>query len=305
MNIFFIIVLLLLLIIAYNYFTQNKKRSYGPWSIGIYEGNTLFDLQDPKDVSNPVLTGKSVNDIDAKFVADPFMILKDDTFFMFFEAMNRETKQGEIGYAKSQDGKNWHYGKIVIDEKFHVSYPYVFKWKEEYYLIPESHEDFSVRLYKARSFPETWEYQGNLLSGYRYLDPSIFHHEGKWWMFVSTGKNNVLNLYYSYELRTGWKPHPMNPIVKHNGHTARSGGRVTLYKNTLYRLAQDDDPTYGIQVFAFEITMLSENIYEEKIVPETSIVTESSVGWNARGMHHADPHKVGNTWLSTVDGRDK
>ena len=287
---------------AYDHLIQG---TYGPWSIGIYEGHTPFNIADPEEISNPVLTAKDVDDIDARFVADPFMLFKNGKYTMFFEVLNRETNQGDIGYAESEDGKKWDYRKIIIDEKFHLSYPYIFEWDNNYYLIPESHEDFSVRLYKAISFPIKWEYIGNLLSGYRYVDPSIFRYKDKWWMFVSTGKSSVLNLYYSENLLTGWQSHPMNPIVKLDKNISRPGGRVIVYNDKFYRLTQDDDPSYGIQVFAFEITELTEKTYEEKMVSETPVVTKTGNGWNAAGMHHVDPHKVGNKWISVVDGRNK
>jgi len=290
---------------TYNDLTSGIQKKYGPWSIGIYEGTTLFSLADPENISNPILTGKDVNDIDAKFVADPFMLIKDGEYFMFFEVMNRNAGKGEIGYAKSADGKKWNYKKIIIDEKFHLSYPYVFEWNNSYYLIPESTKDLSVRLYKAISFPEKWEYIGNLLSGYNYNDPSIFRYKNKWWMFVGIAGIDVLNLYYSENLLTGWVPHPHNPILKYNKKFSRPGGRVVVNNDKLYRLTQDDDSGYGIQVFAFEITKLSEELYEEKMASKTPIVTKSGIGWNAAGMHHVDPHKVGNEWISVVDGREE
>jgi hypothetical protein len=69
-------------------------------------------------------------------------------------------------------------------------------------------------------------------------------------MFVAAGENNTLNLYYSDDLLRGWKPHPSNPIVKYDKHVSRPGGRVFSYGDRLYRMAPDDDPSYGIQVFA-------------------------------------------------------
>lgn len=281
---------------------QLQKNNNGPWSIGIYEGVTPFDLSDPKDIINPVLTAKDVTDVNAKFVADPFITLKDNKYFMFFEILNRATDQGDIGYAESSDGKKWEYRNIVIDEDFHLSYPHIFEWENNYYLIPESHEDLSVRLYKAESFPDKWEHIGNILNGYHYIDPSIFRHNDKWWLFVSDLNNDVLNLYYSSDLLDGWKSHPMNPIVKLNKNIARPGGRVVSYNNRLYRMTQDDEPRYGIQVFGFEITELTEESYQEQIISEEPIVTQSGKGWNATGMHHVDVQYMGTKWIAAVDG---
>lgn len=223
---------------------------------------------------------------------------------MFFELLDLETNQGDIGYAESEDGIEWKYQGIAIDEPFHLSYPYVFKMDNEYYLIPESTNDLSVRLYRAINFPNEWEYIGNLLSGHHYIDPSIFYYNNKWWLYVYS-HIGILNLYYSDDLLDGWRPHPMNPIVKFNDNIARPGGRVFTYRGRLYRLAQDCDPTYGLQVFAHEIIELTKDHYKEKLALEKPIVTFTGKGWNAGRMHHVDLHKVGEEWITVVDGKDK
>ncbi len=282
---------------------QGKK--YGPWSIGIYTGATPFSLADPEAVSNPILTAGDITDIDAVFVADPFMITRDGTHFLFFEVLNRATDHGDIAYATSTDLKTWQYKNVILDEEFHVSFPFVFEWDAQYYLVPESHEDFSVRLYRATDFPEAWEYVGNLLSGYRYIDTTIFRHDGTWWLFTSTADDNILNLYFSDDLLHGWTPHPMNPIVKLDKRFARPAGRVFTYENSLYRLTQDCEDFYGKQVFAFEITELTRSTYAERLVSPTPLVGPSDTGWNAAGMHHIDLHRTAAGWVGLVDGQSR
>ncbi len=283
------------------YYASNANP--GSWSIGIYEGSDPFTLNDPVNISNPVLTAKDVSDIDASFVADPFMIVENNKSFMFFEVMNINSGKGEIGYAESTNLKDWEYKKIVIDEPFHLSYPYVFKYDDTYYLIPESRDDLSVRLYKAISFPDKWEYVGNLLSGYRYSDPSLLRHNNKWWLFVATG-GDILNLYYSDKLLGEWKPHKLNPIVKFNSKIARPGGRIINIDDKIYRFPQDGSAGYGTQVFAFEITELTESTYSEHIVSEQPVIKKSNKGWNATGMHHVDIHYIENKWVAAVDGKN-
>ncbi len=273
------------------------------WSIGIYEGSSPFDLKPMNDVSNPVLTADDVTDIDAAFVADPFIIFRKGTYYMFFEVQNRKNDQGDIAYAESADGKKWHYRKVIIDEKFHLSYPYVFEWNNDYYMIPESHRDHSVRLYKATEFPDKWEYTGNILSGDEWTDSSIVRYNDKWWLLTSNTKHDVLNIYFSEDLTGGWRPHPQNPVIASNRHIARPGGRVIIYNGKPLRFTQDDDPDYGIQVFAFAITHLSETLYAEKQVSAKPVITKTGNGWNAAGMHHIDLHNMGNRWIAAVDGR--
>ena len=70
---------------------------------------------------------------------------------------------------------------------------------------------------------------------------------------------------------------------------------------TLYRLAQDCYPTYGNQVWAFEVTDISPKTYAEKMV-QTPVVKMTSQGWNGEGMHHVDAHEIGKgKWIAVVD----
>jgi hypothetical protein len=71
----------------------------------------------------------------------------------------------------------------------------------------------------------------------------------------------------------------------------------------IIRYAQDDAPFYGRQVRAFEITTLTTTQYAEREVPESPVLQPSGGGWNAKGMHHIDPHRLDDThWLASVDG---
>src|SRR5205085_3879170 len=107
-------------------------------------------------VINPVLTREDVSDVPAVFVADPFMVRHGRRWFMFFELMNWATWKGEIGLATSDDGLRWHYEEVVLAEPFHLSYPYTFHWEGSVYMVPESQQAGSIRLYRAEDFPGGW-----------------------------------------------------------------------------------------------------------------------------------------------------
>ncbi len=280
-----------------------KIKKETKWSIGIYKGRSPFAFSH-EGVQNPVLTARNVEDISADFVADPFMVYEKNIWYMFFEVMNIETKNGVIGLATSTDGLKWKYEKIVLEEPFHLSYPYVFKWQEEYYMIPETTAVNSVRLYKSIRFPMEWSFVKTLLDNDVYHDPSIFYYADKWWLFAAVRTNGNLCLYYADALTGPWHEHPKNPIVSENPHIARPGGRVLVLNDQLIRYAQDDKPTYGNQVHAFQIIKLATTDYEEKTINENPMLKPSGSGWNKIGMHTIDPHKINeDLWIACVDGR--
>ncbi|NJL52606.1 MAG: hypothetical protein HC930_10995 [Hydrococcus sp. SU_1_0] len=285
--------------------TGNKKER---WAIGIYEGNSPLNFHDSEKINNPVIDRKNITDVRAGFVADPFMLEVEQNWQMFFEVLNQKTQRGEIGLATSQNTIDWTYQKIVITEPFHLSYPYVFQWENEYYLIPESFEANSVRLYKATNFPWEWSFVGNILEGC-FLDTSVFRYADKWWLLAETSphhKFDTLRLYYADDLLGDWIEHPQSPIVEGNAHIARPGGRVVIVDNKIIRYSQDCVPDYGTQVRAFEILELTTTSYREREVDTGLILKPSGIGWNGSGMHHIDPHLIADgKWIACVDGRVK
>ena len=171
-------------------------------------------------------------------------------------------------------------------------------------MILESTEANSIRLYKAVDFPKQWSFYGILLNG-NYVDPSIFSYEDRWWIFAETnpGENDTLSLYYANNLLGPWTEHPKSPIIKGDANIARPGGRVIIFDNRIIRYTQDDDPTYGNQVRAFEITELTTTNYKEKEVSKSPILKASGSGWNSEGIHNIDPHQIyENEWIACVDG---
>lgn len=136
------------------------------WSIGIYSGESPFDISPDADTLNPVLTAADVTDTPAISVADPFLFRDESSWFLFFEVLNSDL-----------DGR-------------------------------------------------------------------------------------------------------------------------------LIRIAQDDDPTYGNGVRAFQVTQLTQSGYEEQEIPGSPHLTGSGRGWNRSGMHHADWIQIRpGKWIAAVDGR--
>jgi hypothetical protein len=277
------------------------------WTIGIYRSNSPFHFNKLQGWINPLFRAEDVKDVNAKFVADPFLIRENDTWNLFFEVYDNDTKQGDLAVATSSNTWMWKYQNVIIDEPFHLSYPYVFKAEDGYYLIPESFEDNSIRLYKADDFPTQWSYVKTLVEGREYVDNSIVFYNNKWWLFSSVTTNDKLYLHYADSLTGPWKEHPQSPIVVDDVHKARPSGRLLVYDGKLYRFTMDIDPPVGThQVMAYEITEITPTSYSEKLAQEAAVVMASGSGWNGQAMHQLDPVQVDdNSWIASVDGFGK
>lgn len=274
------------------------------WAIGIYQGESPLRLAPATHLSNPVLTYHDVTDASAAFIADPFMVKTSDGWFMFFEVFNQASGKGEIGLAVSKNGLDWQYQQIVLRERYHLSYPYVFAWQGQYYMTPETLEAEAIQLYKAVSFPDEWAIAATLIKG-DFADPSIFRFNDKWWFFACSTplKHDTLRLYFADELDGAWTEHPQSPIIEGNERIARPAGRVLMLDDKVIRYAQDCYPMYGTQVRAFEITDLTPTTYNEKECVESPVIKPQASGWNEVGMHHLDAHLMRDgRWIACVDG---
>ena len=297
----------LLLVLAFFTIVPHLDADQGPVPDWNLVGDAPFNLISPPGVSNPVLKASDVTDVSAQFVADPFLFHENNQWYLFFEVLNTGNNRGEIGVAVSNDGLSWHYDRIVLAEQIHLSFPFVFKYLGEYYMMPETAGFNEVRLYKAKNFPYGWQYYTTLVKGRGYADPQIFKLNGTWWLFsgVKYGDPNLGNcfLFYSDNLLTGWVEHPKSPIIVKDLSKSRPGGRSFVFDNgRIIRLVQKNDLSYGEKLRAFEVDVLTKTSYGEHEIAQSPILSKTGDGWNADGMHHFDPWWTGDQWLCSVDG---
>jgi hypothetical protein len=275
------------------------------WSIGIYAGPSPLRLAPAAGAKNPVLSAPDVTDVPARFIADPFMIRVDQIWHMFFEVMNDANNLGEIGHATSPDALTWNYSQIVLREPFHLSYPHVFRWNDDFFMVAETLGANAVRLYRATRFPDQWQCVKDILPGAQ-ADPSTFFFENKWWLFTcpTPYQHDSLRLFFADDPLSPWTEHPLNPLVIGNKSIARPGGRMQILDGRPVRFTQDCFPIYGKQVRAFAIDELTTTTYKEHELPESPVLTPvGGDAWNSSGMHHIDAHQLGpNNWIACVDG---
>jgi len=179
---------------------RRLARRFVPWSIRRWKGRTtpwLIAVQqvgDPlkhrwTDESQLVLTPEELNQLGLAFVADPFALHVDNQWFLFFEQMRRGSSRAEIAMATSSDLRTWHYCGVVLSERFHLSYPYVFESGGAFYLVPEATDSGSVRIYRSSDLAGgKWDLVGALLEGAAFKDSTVVSHEGLYYLFTETSK---------------------------------------------------------------------------------------------------------------------
>ena len=212
-----------------------------------------------------------------RFWADPFPLKVDGKYYIFFEDYMNEKGRAHISVVQVDENGIVDGPTEVLNLDCHLSYPFVFEWQGDYYMIPETSERKVVELYRCVSFPFEWRPEKVLLETNRPLDATLIEVDATWWMFVNLEEEGVavnwdeLHLYYAESLLGPWKPHARNPIVS-DVRSARPAGRLFWSNNVLYRPSQDSSLRYGYATTINKVTELSPVAYNEtevvKILPD-------------------------------------
>lgn len=89
--------------------------------------------------------------------ADPLLYRRSGTRYLFAEAMDLSAGKGRIEVCTLADDGTAGDWQGALEESFHLSFPTVFDWNGETWMIPETGSDHSLRLYRCREFPTGWE----------------------------------------------------------------------------------------------------------------------------------------------------
>jgi hypothetical protein len=200
--------------------------------------------------------------------ADPFLVAGPNGPLLFAEEWVRSRGRARIVVLDRSGDGSLVTARPVLDLDQHVSYPFVFEWQNDWYLLPQRDGE-SLELYRATHFPDSWTWDRTLLAE-RAADATLVGHDGRWWLFTARpgpgGRTaDELHVYIATSPLGPWRAHPRNPVVS-DVRTARPGGAFFRHAGRLYRPAQDGGPTYGYALVVMRVDRLDENGYAETCV---------------------------------------
>lgn len=243
----------------------------------------LWELLFHVEIWNVGFTGKSIEQIlrDASvddrdiiwckphepghFIADPFAYVHRGQARVLVE--DYDQVKGKISSIDPALGREALELAVDFEFPFHLSYPCIFEEEGETYCIPEAYQSNRASLYRRTE--QGWSLVRHLIDGLPIVDPTLFKHDGKYWLLFTLQNdgawgNQKLYAYHATSLAAPWAPHALNPVKCDIGAT-RPAGNVFSAQGRVYRPSQDCSSTYGGAVVINQIVKLTPTEFEERV----------------------------------------
>ena len=241
--------------------------------------------------------------------ADPFLFVKGKTLYLFYES-ERSGEKGIIRMKKSDDLTHWSSPVTVLDQPFHLSFPFVFEYAGDIFMIPETQASESIRLYRGNKDLTNFTFERALLTQprtedvkFNFCDSHLLEKDGTFYLFTSVSYNWTyhLELYYTDDiLNHDFVKHPLSPVYIGNDF-GRSGGSIIHLDDNYYRISQNCSRSYGENVSIHRIIALDKRVYKEELYKKDIIEAGGKIYQD--GGHQLNVVMYGDSYIYATDFR--
>ena len=209
--------------------------------------------------------------------ADPITFKHEGEWYLFTEAYDRKRAIGRIAVSLIDKNGNISTPRIIIAEDYHMSFPYVFEWRGDIYMIPESSDNSSINLYKCVKFPFDWKLVSQFHTTKPVVDTIVVEKNDEKLNLLGSVINENNPLLVSYQKFTiqiagdelTFREDPDCP-VNWNLRDRNAGRPFALNDIIAVPTQESSDTDYGKKV---NFRKLGENL-----VPEETIILSLSTG---------------------------
>jgi len=236
------------------------------------------------------------------FYADPFGFERDGDLWVILEEYDHRVARGRLSVSRYRPASGFGEVLPILELPTHLAYPFLFEHDGALFCVPESHAGPTVELYRVDLNGGRLDRVGPLVEGFRAVDPTVFRHEGRWWLLCGDGsvrRDSHLCAFWAESPFGPWTPHAGNP-VKVDAGTARPGGTPFVREGVLHRPAQDCRTAYGSAIALNRVLDLSPEAFREETV---RMVTPDPASPYPHGLHTLSAAGPNRTLLDGVSRR--
>ena len=210
--------------------------------------------------------------------ADPVVTEIQGKQYLFAEAYDRFLNRGFLAAFEleiSGDRIACSKPRKVIEEDFHLSFPLVFRHEDQYYLMPESCADNSLRFYRMGDTPFDWQLVRRIPMEDSVDTVVIRAEEGDYFLNTQEHPTEKLwgrqKLYFAKDFLKD-ELEDVSHLLEDTGYqlTKRNGGPVYSEGGCRFRVGQNcTEDFYGKSFSLYRILELSDKAYREELLCTT------------------------------------
>jgi len=201
------------------------------------------------------------------WLADPFVYEKDEKVYFFYELFDIGRDKGSIAYSILNNGVISK-PKIIVEEPYHLSFPCIFEYDGDLFMIPETGKTHNIYVYKCKEFPDVWVKDKLLLGG---IDPSdtIWFEINNMFYIITSLLNNgnprdTTNYLYEFNMNNGKLQKPFK-ILNTGKYGVRNAGNIFFKNNMFIRPGQIGEKTYGEGIVFWKCNLVNGKYEEEEL----------------------------------------
>jgi hypothetical protein len=253
------------------------------WNIGILS-IPVEKLVHPGETSLPEPGWLNINSQKPVYHADPFGFTKDDHVHIVCEEYDYRNPKGKLTSIQV-DRQLFQVIKktTALEKDYHLAFPFLIEFDNKQYCIPENSRSGNVDLFRFDVQSGKLVFEQTLIENLKAVDPSLFFHEGLWWLFFTdmVSTNERLHIWYSPNFRGPYAAHANNP-VKVDIRSSRPAGNPFMLNGMLLRPAQDCTLRSGRRICLNQVQKLNPTQFVETEYAILNPAPESKWG---HGMH--------------------
>lgn len=262
------------------------KYRLNHWIIQINESDSIENFDIKKSIQ--IKSNKNY------FYADPFYINYQNKDLVFYEKFSYKNNKGLIACSEIINNRFVNEFEVLVKD-YHLSYPFIFNYNENYYMMPESSTSKRMEIYISKNFPYKWELYKTIFNNEYTADPTLFvEKNNNCWLFINKSSdpyNDLNSELYIYKVKNfnfdSLIPHKKNPVVI-DSRFSRNAGNIFYHNDQIIRPSQHtNNKAYGNSLNLSIITKLDINNYEEKLIKNiNALPLERGIG-----VHHFSLYK--------------
>jgi hypothetical protein len=249
----------------------------GKWEVCIVDRHNV-DLKE--FVINEKKIAKILKSRFGVYYADPFICETADATWLYLEEYSRWNRKGVIRVFKLNKELQLISSEVLISEAFHLSFPFLFEHKSSLYIIPETHTECNISIFrlinntKAKKVAET-------ARGLDLVDPIIHAFRGKWFLLASPRSNVDVDKRGTVDcFELDFDSFPKLRIKRYlQTLRGRNAGGIITIDGINYRATQVSGSDYGKEILVKKISYCeSEARFEEtpfKLIKSALLLTRN------------------------------